>query len=77
MSSKRLYPTKFSKYLGMRINGSLYWNEQINNIAINLSQANALFYKVRTFVNTRIPKSIYHAIFDCHLNYENIVWFPN
>ena len=26
--------------------------------------------KVREFVNTRVLKLIYHAFFDCHLNYE-------
>ena len=74
LNSKRLYPTKSLKYLGMRIDESLSWNENFNDITINLSQANALLYKVRKFVNTRIAKSIYHDIFDCHLNYANIVW---
>ena len=30
--------------------------------------------KVKEFVDTRFPKLIYHAIFDCHLNYANTVW---
>ena len=33
-----------------------------------------MLYKVRGFVNTRVLKSFYHAIFDCHLNYANTVW---
>ena len=33
-----------------------------------------MLYKLRRFVNTRVLKSIYHAIFDCHLNYANTVW---
>ena len=32
---------------------------------------------VREIVNTRVLKSIYHAIFDCHLNYANTVWGQN
>ena len=33
-----------------------------------------MLYKARKFVNTRVLKLIYHAIFDCHLNYANTVW---
>ena len=49
----------------------------INDIAIKLNRANAMLFKVREFVNTRILKSIYYAIFDCHLNYANTVWGQN
>ena len=28
-------------------------------------------------MNTRVLKLIYHAIFDCHLNYANTVWGQN
>ena len=30
-----------------------------------------MLYKVREFVNTRVLKLIYHAIFHCYLNYVN------
>ena len=46
-------------------------------LPIKLYQANAMLYKVREFVNTRVLKSIYHAIFDCHLNYTNTLWDQN
>ena len=36
-----------------------------------------MLFKVREFVNTKILKSIYCAIFDCHLNYANTVWGQN
>ena len=36
-----------------------------------------MLFKVREFVNTKILKSIYYAIFDCHLNYANTVWGQN
>ena len=74
LNGKRLYPTKCVNYLGIKIDESLIWNEHINDIAIKLSRANAMIYKVRKFVNTMVLKLIYHAIFDCHLNYANTVW---
>ena len=58
LNGKRLYPTK-SK---ISWNESLTWNEHINDSAIKLSRANAMLYKVREFVNTRILKLVYHAI---------------
>ena len=33
-----------------------------------------MLYKVRQFVNERTLISIYHAIFDSHLNYASIAW---
>ena len=77
LNGKRLYPTKSVKYLGIKIDESLTWKKHINNIAIKLNPANAMLYKVREFVNTRVLKLIYHAIFDCHLNYANTIWGQN
>ena len=33
-----------------------------------------MLFNVREFINIDILKSIYHAIFDCHLNYGNTIW---
>ena len=74
LNGKRLYPTKLVKYLGIKIHENLTWIDHINHIAIKLNRANAMLFKVREFVNIKILKSIYYAIFDCHLNYANTVW---
>ena len=77
LNGKRLYPIKSVKYLGIKIDENITWNELINHIAIKLNRANAVLYKVREFVNTRVLKLIYHALFDCHLNYANTVLSQN
>ena len=77
---KILYPTKSVKYLGVKIDESLIWNKHINDTAIALNRTNrtnSLTLYVREFVNARILKLIYHAIFYCHLNYANAVWGQN
>ena len=61
------------KYLGIKIDESLTWNEHINHIAIKLNRANATLHKVRESVNIRVLILIYHSVFDCHLNYANSV----
>ena len=76
-NGKRLYPTKSVKYLGIKIDERLTWIEHMNDIAIKLNRGNAMLYKLREYVNTRVLKSIYHAIFDCHLNHANTVWGQN
>ena len=74
LNGKRLYQTSSVKYLGIKIDQYLNWQDHINNIAIKLNKVNAMLYKVRQFVNQRTLISIYHAIFDSHLNYASIVW---
>ena len=36
-----------------------------------------MLYKAREFVNTRVLKLIFHAIFDSYLRYANTVWGQN
>ena len=67
LNGKILYQTSLVKYLGIKM--YLNWQDHINNIAIKLNKANAVLYKVRQFLNERTLISIYHAIFDSHLNY--------
>ena len=74
LSRKRLYPIDSVKYLGIRINENLNWIHHVSDIAIKLNRANALLFKIRTFVNV---KTIYCTIFDSHINYANVIWAQN
>ena len=71
LNGKRLYQTSSFKYLGIKIDQYLNWQDHINNIAIKLKQMQC--YTKLEFVNERTLISIYHAIFDSHLNYASIV----
>ena len=71
LNGKRLYQTSSVKYLGIKIDQYLNWQDHINNIEIKLNKVNAMIYKVRQFVNQRTLISIYHAVFDS--NYASIV----
>ena len=44
---------------------------------INNSRANSLLFKIRQFVNHKILRSIYFAIFESNLNYWFLVWAQN
>ena len=77
LSGKRLYPTNNVRYLGIKIDENLTWKEHIEYISTKLNRANALLYKIRTFVKSKTLRTIYFAIFESHLNYANLVWGQN
>ena len=73
LSRKRLYPSNSIKYLGVKIDKNLNWNDHIHDIATKLNRANALLFKIRNYVNFNTLKSIYFVIFDSHINYVNLI----
>ena len=56
LNRKRIYPNNSVKYLGIKIDENLTWIDHINDIAIRFNRANAMLFKVREFVNTKILK---------------------
>ena len=74
---KRVYPSQSVRYLGIKIDQNLNWNDHIKDTAIKLNRANALLFKMRNFLNITILKTIYFAIFGSHINYSNLVWGQN
>ena len=73
LNRKRLYPFKSVKYLGIKIDENLNWKQHIHDIAIKLNRANSLLYTIRNYVNKHILRTIYFSIFDCHINYANLI----
>ena len=76
LSRKRLYPSSSVKYLGIKIDRLLHWNDEVNSIAVKLNRANALLLKIINYVNTKTLRNIYFAIFDSHLSYS-CIWAQN
>ena len=76
LNGKRLYPISSMKYLGINIDENLNWKQHVSDIAIKLNKANGILSKLRHFIDRKTLKSIYHAIFEPHLNYS-LVWTQN
>ena len=74
LTGKSLYPPNSIKYLGIKIDRFLHWQDQVNSIAVKLNRANALLLKIRNYVNMKTLRNIYFAMFDSHLSYSCIVW---
>ena len=45
--------------------------------SVKLNRPNALLFKIRKFVDDKILRSIYFAIFESNLNYCSLVWAQN
>ena len=60
--------------LGIKIDENLNWKIYIHDLASKLNRANAVLAKLRHFINNKILRSPYFAIFHPHLNYVCIAW---
>ena len=77
LSGKRIYATASVRHLGVKIDQHLTWQHHINDLSVKLNRANALLFKIRKFVDDKILRSIYFAIFESNLNYCSLVWAQN
>ena len=77
LNRQRLHSSNNVKYLGIKIDENLNWKHHINEVSTKLIRANAILFKIRNYVNPKILRSIYFAIFESHLNYSSIVWAQN
>ena len=74
LCSKRLFKTKYLRYLGIKIDENLKWKIYIHDLASKSHGANAALAKLRHFVNSETLISTYFAIFHSHLDYLCIAW---
>ena len=77
LNRQRLYSSNNVKYLGIKIDENLNCKHHINEVSTKLIKANAILFKIRNYVNPKILRSIYFAIFESDLNYSSIVWTQN
>ena len=56
LTGKKLYPSNSVKYLGVRTDRFLHWNDQVNDIVVELNRANVLLLKIRNYVKMKILK---------------------
>ena len=51
LRGKGLYPTESVEYLGVKIDTNLRWQHHVNDLSIKLNRANAVLFKMRTYVS--------------------------
>jgi len=68
---KRTYCTKF---LGVKVDQSLSWSQNIQDIVSKISKQRGIMYHMRNVLSTEAFKQIYYSLIYPHLTYCNVVW---
>ena len=74
IDGKRLFPTKYVKYLGILIDSYLNWSYHTDILASKLSRAIGMLSKIRHYVPKGTLHEIYYGIFSSILTYSCQVW---
>ena len=74
---KKLYPTESVKYLRVKTDTNLSWQNHVNDLAIKLNRANVLLFRMGKYVSIKVLRSIYFAIFDSYLSHGCLAWAQN
>ena len=62
------------KFLGHVIDENLSFEEHINHILKKLLKANYALSTSKNFIPLSVRKTIYHSLFESHLNFGSIIW---
>ena len=73
-NGKKLYPSKFVKYLGILIDSQLNFSYHINSISNKLGRAIGMLSKIRHYVTKDTLRSIYFGMFLSVLIYGAQIW---
>ena len=62
------------KYLGILVDSSLSWKQQVSNVSKKISRSIGIMYKLRPYLPLNVMKSIYYSLVYSHLIYAIEVW---
>jgi len=68
MWSKNTHTTSVN-YLGITLDESLAWTLQVSILITKLARATGIISKLRYYVSYKCLLSVYHALFQSHINY--------
>jgi hypothetical protein len=74
LDGKKLYPSKYVKYLGILIDPYLTWKYHIQSLAPKLARATGMLAKLRHYVPQESLRNIYFGIFASIMNYGSQIW---
>ena len=65
---------KYFKFVGHVIDDKLSWEGHIQHVTKKLASANFGINSSKRFLPLKIRKTLYHSLFESHLNFGNILW---
>ena len=73
VNGKRLYEPDSTKYLGIHIDESLTWKQQIIHVAAKLIKVNFMLSKSRQVLDIKTLRPVSNAIFESNICYASVV----
>ena len=65
---------KYFKFVGHVIDDKLSWEGHIQHVTKKLANANFGINSSKRFLPLKIRKTLYHSLFESHLNFGNLLW---
>ena len=65
---------KYFEFVGQVLDDKLTWEGQIEHISKKLASANFAINSSKNFLPLSIRKTLYHSLFDSHINFGNLLW---
>ena len=65
---------RYFKFVGHVLDDRLNWEGHIEHITKKLASANFAINSSKNFLPLQIRKTLYHSLFDSHLNFGNLLW---
>ena len=77
LDGKRLYPSRYVKYLGILIDSHLDWSFHTKSLASKLSRASGMLAKARHYIDKQTLRNLYFSIFSSLMTYGSQIWGQN
>ena len=65
---------KYFKFVGHVLDDKLTWSGHLDHICKKLASANFAINSTKNFLPLNVRKMLYYSLFDCHLNFGNLLW---
>ena len=65
---------KYFKFVGHVLDDSLSWVGHVEHLCKKLASSNYAINSTKNFLPKKVRLTLYHSLFDSHLNYGNLLW---
>ena len=65
---------KYFKFVGHVLDDSLSWIGHVEHVCKKLASSNYAINSTKNFLPKKVRLTLYHSLFDSHLNFGNLLW---
>ena len=67
-------PEKYFKFVGHVLDDSLSWIGHVEHVCKKLASSNYAINSTKKLLQKKVRLTLYHSLFDSHLNFGNLLW---